>query len=60
MCQPTDTLSKLIRSSYGSSGTPSIQKQDAPLVHSKEVLCRWGTVEEIVADNGTAFVAMLE
>ena len=25
----------------------------------KEILCRWGAVEEIVTDNGTAFVAAL-
>jgi len=26
----------------------------------EEVLCRWGAVEEIVTDNGTAFVAALD
>ncbi|TFY76788.1 hypothetical protein EWM64_g7225 [Hericium alpestre] len=26
----------------------------------EEVLCRWGAVEEIVSDNGTAFVAALD
>jgi len=26
----------------------------------KEILCRWGAVEEIVTDNGTAFIAALD
>jgi len=26
----------------------------------KEILCRWGAVEEIVTDNGTAYVAALD
>jgi len=26
----------------------------------EEVLCHWGAVEEIVTDNGTAFVATLD
>jgi transposase InsO family protein len=26
----------------------------------EEVLCRWGTIEEIITDNGTAFLAAIE
>jgi hypothetical protein len=26
----------------------------------EEILCRWGAVEEIVTDNGTAYVAALD
>jgi hypothetical protein len=25
----------------------------------EEILCRWGAVEEIVTDNGTAYIALL-